>query len=212
VAVIEAPAAPSVETTDVLVPGAVLLASCGTPGPIGATHLACRFAMRHHRPLNATTLMHVSSPGRIADAATRSGAALIVLNVRHGTVDRLVDLELASSVIRRTSVPVLVVAPGPTQSMQSLVIASDGGPASSYVAHLARALGSDDASVRLLRGAACHTAYDIASTYEADLVAIDTNSRGCLETPILQTIADSLVWNARCSVLVVPPAHGEAVA
>lgn len=87
----------------------------------------------------------------IAGRARARGAALIALGIgQHEVLDRVLGIETAIGVLRRSSVPVLAASPDAAPPARTIIIATDFSPSAQRAAHLALAFAADDATVHLV--------------------------------------------------------------
>lgn len=108
--------------------------------------------LRASAPLEIPIVVEEGPPAnRIARRAHAGGAALIALGIgQHEALDRLLGVETAIAVLRRTSAPVLAAAPLATAPLHTIIIATDFSPVAQRAARLALALAADDATVHMV--------------------------------------------------------------
>lgn len=93
---------------------------------------------------------------------------------------------------------------GPTLSPQELASLQDDARADgeTLVRVAADALGIDDVETRVLEGRPGPALCSLAEDVGADTIVVGTRGRGRIKRALLGSVADYLVRNARCPVLV----------
>lgn len=75
---------------------------------------------------------------------------------------------------------------------------------------LAAEHGLGDAEQRVVVGLPAERLADLADDEDAELIVVGSRGRGRFKAASLGSVSNSLVGVARCPVLIVPPAAGEA--